>query len=496
MANARNADRFSLRRRAPGAGRRSPEGPRDLAWVEGAAAATDVASAEPAGPARIDATEDWRRSLATQLAVVVLSVGAVNAVRPIVTYRALDLGAGPFEIGLVQSAFSILPAATAVAIGRWVDRRGEARFLVAAMAMLAVASLATTIADSLPVLAVAMTLLGLGQITSHVAGQTMIANRGPRDQRELRYGWYATCASLGQLIGPAAAGLVLSASVAGGAAVSASGSGAASAPGGAAAPTTSLPAAADGVVLNPQAPVFVLGATMATVALGLALTIPHRRPRPRPPGEEPPAGLARAAWHVLRRPGMATAMLVSVTVLSSVDVLVAYLPAYGEAVGLPVETVGLLLLAVRAGASLLSRLAMGVLIARLGRERLLAASMILAAVGVGALVLVPSTPVLVACMVAAGLGLGLGQPMTIAWVATRSPRCERALALGVRLTGNRASLLVVPTAVGALAGATGLTSIWLVVAGFLAFGAMTALRTPFDAVARGSANSGGAELGT
>jgi predicted MFS family arabinose efflux permease len=232
---------------------------------------------------------------------------------------------------------------------------------------------------------------------------------------------------------------------------------------------------------------------MATVALGLALTIPHRRPRPRPPGEEPSAGLARAAWHVLRRPGMATAMLVSVTVLSSVDVLVAYLPAYGEAIGLPVETVGLLL-AVRAGASLLSRLAMGVLIARLGRERLLAASMILAAVGVGALVVVPPTPVLVACMVAAGLGLG--QPMTIAWVATRSPRRERALALGVRLTGNRASLLVVPTAVGALAGAAGLTSIWLVVAGFLAFGAMAALRTPFDAVARGSASSGGAELGT
>jgi MFS family permease len=362
------------------------------------------------------------------------------------------------------------------------------------MAVLAVASLATAVADSLPVLAAAMTLLGLGQITSHVAGQTMIANRGPRDQRELRYGWYATCASLGQLIGPAAAGLVLGASVAGGAAVSASGSGAASAPGAAAAPTTSLPAA-DGVVLNPQAPVFVLGAAMATVALGLALTIPHRRPRPRPPGEEPSAGLARAAWHVLRRPGMATAMLVSVTVLSSVDVLVAYLPAYGEAVGLPVETVGLLL-AVRAGASLLSRLAMGVLIARLGRERLLAASMILAAVGVGALVVVPPTPVLVACMVAAGLGLGLGQPMTIAWVATRSPRRERALALGVRLTGNRASLLVVPTAVGALAGAAGLTSIWLVVAGFLAFGAMAALRTPFDAVARGSASSGGAELGT
>ncbi|HWP63342.1 MAG TPA: MFS transporter [Candidatus Binatia bacterium] len=414
------------------------------------------------------ADRDWLRSLVTQLAIVVLSVGAVNAVRPIVTYRALDLGAGPFEIGLVQSAFSILPAATAVAIGRLVDRRGEARFLAGAMAVLAVASLVTATADSLPVLAAAMTLLGLGQITSHVAGQTMIANRGPREQRELRYGWYATCASLGQLVGPAVAALVLGSSIAAGVAE----------PG-----RSSVDArAVIGSTGNPQAPVFLVGAGMAAAAFVLALTIPHRRPRSRPTSEvEASVGLARAAWLVVRRPGMATAMLVSITVLSSVDVLVAYLPAYGEAVGLSVETVGLLL-SVRAGASLASRLLMGVLIDRLGRERLLATSMILAALGVGALILVPPTPILVALMIAAGLGLGLGQPMTIAWVANRSPRRERALALGVRLTGNRASLLVVPTAVGALAGATGLTSIWLVVAGFLALGAIAALRTPFDAV--------------
>lgn len=240
-----------------------------------------------------------------------------------------------------------------------------------------------------------------------------------------------------------------------------------------------------GFALSPQAPAFLLGAAMATVALGLALTIPHRPPRPRPPGEdEPQTGLARAAWLVLRRPGMATAMLASITLLSSVDVLVAYLRAYGEAVGLPVEIVGLLL-SLWAASSLASRLFMGALIARLDRERLLAARMLLAALGVGALVVVPPPPILAALMILAGLGLGIGQPMTIAWVANRSPRRERALALGVRLTGDRASLLVVPTAVGALAGATGLTSIWLVVAGFLAFGALAALRTPFDGIVDG-----------
>jgi MFS family permease len=83
-------------------------------------------------------------------------------------------------------------------------------------------------------------------------------------------------------------------------------------------------------------------------------------------------------------------------------------------------------------------------------------------------------------MVAAGLGLGLGQPMTIAWVATRSPRSERATALGVRLTGNRASLLVVPPLLGALAGAAGVTAIFVILAAALLGGALLASRTPFD----------------
>jgi hypothetical protein len=95
-------------------------------------------------------------------------------------------------------------------------------------------------------------------------------------------------------------------------------------------------------------------------------------------------------------------------------------------------------------------------------------------------------------MILLGLGLGLGQPMTIAWVANRSPRSERALALGVRVTGNRAALLVVPAAMGAIAGASGLAAIWLILAAVLGFGALVARRTPFDELAAERAGGGAA----
>jgi MFS family permease len=187
---------------------------------------------------------------------------------------------------------------------------------------------------------------------------------------------------------------------------------------------------------------------------------------------------------------MTSAMLVSITVISVLDVLVAYLPAYGEAAGLSVATVGALL-TVRAAASLVSRLFMPRLIDLMGRGGLLAVSMVMAAAGIVLLPIVSSEPVLFGLMILAGLGLGLGQPMTIAWVANRSPRSERALALGVRVTGNRAALLVVPTLMGALAGATGLAAIWVVLAAALGFGAVVARRTPFDELVADRPGGGG-----
>jgi MFS family permease len=176
---------------------------------------------------------------------------------------------------------------------------------------------------------------------------------------------------------------------------------------------------------------------------------------------------------------MAAAMFVSITVISCIDILIAYLPVYGEQRHLPVELIGLLL-SVRAGASLVTRIFMGRLIRLLGRSRLLAVSMLAAALGLAGLPFADAPVTLVLLMVLVGLGLGLGQPMTIAWIANRSPRSERATALGVRLTGNRAALLVVPSVMGSIGGAAGVGAIFGVLGGAMALGGWVAGTTPFD----------------
>lgn len=392
----------------------------------------------------------------TQLVVVALATTAVNAIRPMVTYRALGLGAGAFEVGLVAAVFSIAPAILAVAVGRSIDRVGEAWFIRCALVAMTIGAILAAIVDSLWLLALSQSVTGLGHVTNLIAGQALVANRGDRSRRDHRYGYYSMMGSLGHLAGPLIGTSLVT--------------------------TFSLDVGPPPIAAaNPQAPAFLAAALLTALAFGLAWLLPWRRPGLSPRGAaREDERLLRAARTVMGQPGMPFAMLVSMIVVSSVDVLVAYMPVYGEVRGLTVSTVGVML-AVRAGASMVSRLFMGYLISRLGRSRLLALSMGAATVGLVILPLAESPLLLAALMVLIGLGLGIGQPMTMAWVANRSPRAQRGIALGVRLTGNRAALVVVPIVVGAVAGAAGVSLIFWLIAALLGVGAVVGYRVTLDA---------------
>ena len=68
-------------------------------------------------------------------------------------------------------------------------------------------------------------------------------------------------------------------------------------------------------------------------------------------------------------------------------------------------------------------------------------------------------------MTVAGLGLGVGQPLTMSWLAESTPPGLRGRAMSLRLTGNRAGQVVVPGAVGLLAAGLGTAGVlWLTAA--------------------------------
>lgn len=390
-------------------------------------------------------------SFAQILVISLLNGTAVYAIRPMASYRALQLGAGPVELGLIASSYAVLSLFAAFLIGRWTDRLGPPRFMVAGASLLAISALSAIWIESIIGLAIGQALLGLGQIMNLVSAQTLVANQATRDQRDERFGLYAMVASGGQLIGPGVAGIIA----------------------GGIADEIAVP----GVNLLP---VFVFAAVVALASVSLSgFLVRQARNQPQVARPASSSGHVSAARAVLGRPSIPQAMLASLAVILTIDLLVAYLPAYGEANHLPVELIGLLL-ATRAGGSMVSRLFMGRLIRQLGRGQVLTWSMLIAGVAIAMLPLLTNPAILVGLMLVLGFGLGVGQPMTIAWVANRVPREERGTALGVRLTGNRLGQLVLPALMGTLAGAAGLAVMFWTLAVVLGGGAIMVIRTQFE----------------
>jgi len=378
---------------------------------------------------------------------VMLATVTGHAVRPMISYRALENGASAAQVGLIAAAYGFLGLISAVPTGRLVDRLGGARFLLLGTTVATAASLALAFVQSLLGLALAQAALGLAQVFLAVGAQTIIAEGGPGSARDFRYGMFTSIVALGHIAGPAIAGYAAESS--------------------------------GGITA-----VFYVGAVIALGAVLIGSTLLVRPPTYRKPlqmsGRDQPS-MRTAATEILRVPSVAQAILASLAVLATIDVLIAYFPAYGELVGISVGTVGALL-AIRAAASVVVRLFMGWLILRVGRKVTLATSLVVPAVS---LALVPLTdgrvPLLVLLMITTGLGLGIGQPMTVSWVAGRVPRRVRATALGMRLMGNRLGQLVVPALAGAVAGAAGVSGIFIALAVLLSgSGAMSFTATFAD----------------
>jgi MFS family permease len=370
------------------------------------------------------------RSLFWLFVAFAVTHAATNLVRPMVSYRALQLGVPPEGLGLLAASFSLAPLVIALSIGRLVDRRGEMLFVLGGTAVMAASTFLIAIAGNVALLTLGYALVGLGHLVMVVGTQSLVARGSAAAGYDRAFGHLSFSASVGQLAGPAIAGLIA----------------------GQGSPDETIRA-------------IVVAGFLSLAGLPLILAI-------RPPRAVRPAGDAETVARlplssILRQPGIVRAILVSTTVLSAIDIVVVYMPALGEERGWAASLVGGLL-AARAGASMVSRLFIGRLSDRFGRRLLLIGSMFVSAVALVALPFAPSAEATFVVMIAAGLGLGIGQPLTMSWVAAEASPGTRATALSVRLMGNRVGQIALPVfagSVAAFAGAGGVLAVTGVIVG-------------------------------
>jgi MFS family permease len=361
--------------------------------------------------------------------MALLIATANNAVRPMVSYRALALGATPADLGIVASSFAGVALFLAVPLGRVVDRFGERSVILAGSTVVALATAAVAATTDVLGLAVTQAALGAGQLSVVVAAHTLIANHGPDEGRANRFGIYTSMAALGHAIGPAVGGIILSTDPA-------------------------------GHLTNVA---FHVASVAALVGFALGLVIPSTpRTAAHRGGTLGRGSVARA----LGSPGVRTAMLAGVAVIVAADLLSAYLPAYGEEHAYPPSVIGGAL-GVAALSQMVSRLGLGWLVTRFGHAAPLAACMLVAAVALPLLAVALPVAGLVAVMVVVGGALGLGQPLSLAWVAMATPPPIRGVAMGLRMGGNRLAQLVLPAAIGATAGQAAVAAVFVTLGGLL-----------------------------
>jgi MFS family permease len=371
--------------------------------------------------------------------VVVAAAAAqfvIFLVRPVVSYQALEFNATPTQLGLVVASYSVISLCACIPLGRAIDRYGERRFLAAGSLLLVPPLVLLLTVRSLVGLAAASAAIGLAQLLVIVASQTLIARGIDAERRDSRFATFTLMTSITQFAAPAAAGLLVSTGSTSG--------------------DASGLHVAYGVALG-------LTSVVALVSLSLVLA-PGALLRRAPTTVE---GGRAALAEVLASRSVTTAIVVGFSVLSAADLLVAFMPAYGEMHGIAPRQVGFLL-ASHGLTAVVARVLLLRLLRRFERRALLVVCLGLAATCLSSVPFVGSLPLLYVCMVGSGFGIGLCQPIAIAWVAGGVRPGIRGMAMSVRMVGNRLGQTVVPLGVAGLAGAVGASAAFLAPAVMLA----------------------------
>jgi MFS family permease len=347
--------------------------------------------------------------------------------------------------------YALLPLFAAVPLGRRTDHGRCAPLLPVGVVLISGGCALSGLANSLWAMAMWSGVMGLGHLCFVIGAQSLVARQSAPHEQDRNFGHFTIGASLGQLIGPIAAGALIGGSdMAGTSALALLVAGA-----GAAVSFTSLWRIED------------------------RTTVKSRTEQ----GDRVPMR------SILGARGVPAGIFISLSVLSATDILTAYLPVVGEHRGIAPSVIGVLL-SIRAAATIACRLVLTPLLQLLGRAALLTATCLLAGVLCAGIAL--PVPVWAIGLMLAILGfcLGVGQPLSMTTVVQAAPDGARSTALALRLTGNRLGQVAAPATAGLVAGVAGVAAPFVMLGALLILSAGVALRSPGRS-SEGRATSGG-----
>ena len=322
-----------------------------------------------------------------------ITQGAIYVIRPMMTYRALELDASSATIGLIAAVYALLPVLLALTFGKLVGRIGEGKFVIAGTFFIGVSAAILLYAQSIALLAVGAALSGLAHLACMVGGQTMVALKSPTEKYEDHFGKYTFSASLGQMLGPIGATLV---------------------------------AGSTGVLPRSTSAAFALALILAAIAMVPVISWRNNPPTVYARLED--SGTFMAARKLLKKPGIFAAVYTSLAISSTADILVVFLPLYGKENQFSALSIGIII-SIRAATSMASRFFLGFLSRRFTTRQLLISTNLISIVGCAAMAFAPNPIILGVIVFFTGFSLGVGQPLTMTMISQLTMPEERALAV-------------------------------------------------------------------
>jgi MFS family permease len=319
----------------------------------------------------------------------------------------------------------LLPLLIAVPMGRWVGRFGEIPLLFIGCFSFIILGVAFAFLNNIIAIAAATSLAGVAHLSNVAASQAMVANRSAMNLQDQNFGYFSFATSLGHSVGPILGGLI---------------------------------AGSAGVLPRSSTSAFIFASLLALLSL-VPFFLFKSMKQIRTQQERDAAGAIKAR-DVLSRPGIKPAIWTSLSVAAANDVLVVILPLVGTEKGISPVVIGAIL-SIRSAAAMISRFLLGRLTKSYGSARTMNYSIFFSALFLFASIYANSSIALCLAMAIVGFLLGIGQPLTMSIVSKKTPSQERAMAISIRLFGNRIGQFLVPLAAGALAAPFGASSVFI-----------------------------------
>lgn len=346
----------------------------------------------------------------------------------LISLSAIDLGAGPFTIGMLISMYAVFPLLLAVYAGRVTDRIGVRRPMVLGSFGMTIGLALPATFPSTTTLFLAAALLGISNIFFHISYHNLVGALGEGHERTSNFGTFSLGGAVSGMLGPVIAGFM--------------------------------------VDRAGYAPAFLLLAAIVIVPGTVLLFYSRFLPaKVKVRQEEQPGGVKA----LLGNRAMRTTVITSGLIISGIDLFNFYMPIYGRSIGLQASMIGVII-GMQAAAAFVVRLWMPKLAKRFSEERVLAWSLLMAGATYFLFPLFQNPFILALISFILGLGLGCGQPLSIVLTYNQSPPGRAGEALGLRLTVNKFTQVSVPLVFGSLGAAFGVYPIFWANAVFLLLG--------------------------